>query len=325
MKWAYRAGVTRVTVYRHFHEKKELVREAFLRVEQVFEKGLADLKRNPHEDGEKILDQIGEGLSALPRDDAFARMDELKRLYPDVYGAVQEVRVATLNGLFEQLFAATKHDGRLRSGLNRPLVQAVFLELAINLFNNPRLKSFGLSDAELYHAMKEIFLYGILGSRRSTIKNGGPMIIKGVKPRTHLMIDFLLFALLGVVVFSAIMEHAATREGTHIQFMFHRMHGVAGIAMCLTLGLHLYTASPLDMEPIDAPVQEPGVMYGPLERRDCADGSLLCQQRRGTAKAMRCMHAHRVTRTRSTLNSTAADVRPAGSAWSHAQTVFLGK
>ncbi len=47
---AYHAGVTRVTVYRHFAEKKELVREAFLHVEQVFEKGLADLKRNPHAD-----------------------------------------------------------------------------------------------------------------------------------------------------------------------------------------------------------------------------------------------------------------------------------
>lgn len=161
---AYRAGVTRVTVYRHFAEKKELVREAFLRVEQVFEKGLADLKRNPREDGEKILNQIGEGLSALPRADAFAQMDELKRLYPDVYRAVQEVRVSTLSGLFENLFAATKRRGRMRSGLNRQFVQAVFLELAINLFENPRLKAFGLSDAELYLAIKDLFCVGFLGT-----------------------------------------------------------------------------------------------------------------------------------------------------------------
>jgi hypothetical protein len=70
------------------------------------------------------------------------------------------------------------------------------------------------------------------------------MIIKGVKPRTHLMIDFLLFALLGVVALSAFMEHAAARNGTHIQFMFHRMHGIAGGAMCLVLGLHLYLHLP---------------------------------------------------------------------------------
>jgi len=154
---AYRAGVTRVTVYRHFSNKRELVRSAFLLVEGVFEKGLADLKRNPRTDGEKILNQIGDGLSALPAGDAFARMDELKRLYPDVYSAIQEVRVVTLDGLFELLFASKKRKGRLRSSLNRPLVQAVFSELAINLFDNPRLKSFGLSDAELFNAMKEIF------------------------------------------------------------------------------------------------------------------------------------------------------------------------
>jgi AcrR family transcriptional regulator len=167
---AYRAGVTRVTVYRHFEEKKGLVRAAFLRVEQVFEKGLADLKQNPRGDGEKVLDQIGEGLSALPRGDAFARMDELKRLYPDVYSAVQEVRVSTLSELFEHLFADTKLTGRRRSGLKQSLVQAVFLELAINLFDNPRLKAFGLSDAELYGAMKELFCTGFMGAGEARSK-----------------------------------------------------------------------------------------------------------------------------------------------------------
>ena len=70
------------------------------------------------------------------------------------------------------------------------------------------------------------------------------MVIKGVKPRTHLMIDFLLFSLLGMVVFSAIMEHAASRDAAHLQFMYHRLHGIAGSAMCLVLGLHLYLHLP---------------------------------------------------------------------------------
>jgi hypothetical protein len=65
------------------------------------------------------------------------------------------------------------------------------------------------------------------------------MFIKGVKPRTHLMIDLLLFALLGMVAFSALMEHTASQDATHVRFMFHAIHGVAGIAMCLTISLHL--------------------------------------------------------------------------------------
>jgi len=162
---AYRAGITRVTVYRHFPDKKELVLAAFLRVEQAFEKGLAELKQNPHADLETVLDQIGQGLSTLPPGDVFARTDELKRLYPDAYNSVQEVRVATLNGLSEHFSAMAKRQGLLRPGLNRAIVQAVFWELTINLFDNPRFKSVGLSDAELYHAITDLLLHGILKSQ----------------------------------------------------------------------------------------------------------------------------------------------------------------
>jgi AcrR family transcriptional regulator len=167
---AFHAGVTRVTVYRYFAEKKELVRAAHLRVEQVFQKALADLEQNPLADWESVLNQIGEDLSALPVGDVSARSDELKRLYPAVYNAIQEVRVATLNGIFDHLSAMAEFQGVLRPGLNRSIVQAVFWELVINFFDNPRFKSFGLSDAELYHAMTDILLYGVLGSRPTRTK-----------------------------------------------------------------------------------------------------------------------------------------------------------
>jgi AcrR family transcriptional regulator len=161
---AYAAGVTRVTVYRYFAEKKELVRAAYLRVEQIFQDGLAELEGNPQADWESILNQIGERLSALPPGNAFARFDEVKRLYPDVYRSIQDVRVATLDGIFEHISAMAKRQGLLRPGLNRSLVQAVYWELVVNFFDNPRFKEFGLSDVELYRAMTDILLYGVLRS-----------------------------------------------------------------------------------------------------------------------------------------------------------------
>ncbi len=161
---SYRAGVTRVTVYRHFPDKKELVLAAFLRVEQVFEKGLAELNQNPQADLETVINQIGKDLNKLPPGDVFARIDELKRLYPDTYSSVQEMRVATLSGLSEYFSAMAKRQGLLRPGLNRAIVQAVFWELTINLFDNPRFKSVGLSDAELFHAITDLLLHGILKS-----------------------------------------------------------------------------------------------------------------------------------------------------------------
>ena len=158
----YRAGVTRVTVYRHFPDKKELVRAAFLRIEQVFAQALGDMKQNSDVKVENMLDQIGTGLSNLPKGDVFARMDELKRLYPDVYNSVQEARTVTLNGMYDHFSTLAERGGLLRPGLNRTIVQTVFWELVINVFDNPRFRSAGLSDAELFHAITDMLLHGIL-------------------------------------------------------------------------------------------------------------------------------------------------------------------
>lgn len=74
------------------------------------------------------------------------------------------------------------------------------------------------------------------------------MFKKGVKPRTHLMIDLLLFALLIIVAFSALttqlMAHTVEQDETGTRFIFHVIHEVAGIAMCLTVIVHLLTHLP---------------------------------------------------------------------------------
>ena len=157
---AYHAGVTRVTVYRYFTDKEDLVHSAFLKVEQVFQRGQSELEQNPLA-WEAILNQIGEDLSTLPSGDVFARFDEIKRLYPDVYNSIQEIRQKTLNGIFDQIFTITERQGLLRPGLNQAIIQAIFWELVIKVFDNPRLKSFGFSNAELYHVMTDLLLHGI--------------------------------------------------------------------------------------------------------------------------------------------------------------------
>jgi AcrR family transcriptional regulator len=158
---AYQAAVTRITVYRYFPDKRALVRAAFLRVESIFQDGLARLKRDDQQDWEKAMNQIGEELSQLPPGDVYARAEELKRVYPDLAEEIQAVRVETLNSMFDRLYGMAERHDLLRPGLNRTIVQAIFWELIINFFDNPRFKSFGLSDAELYRTMNQIFCYGI--------------------------------------------------------------------------------------------------------------------------------------------------------------------
>jgi|WetSurMetagenome_2_1015567.scaffolds.fasta_scaffold94009_3 AcrR family transcriptional regulator len=161
---AYQAGVTRVTVYRYFPNKEELVQAAFLRVEQVFQDALVNIKTDPNPDMEIIFNSIGEGLSTLPTANEYSRFQELKRLYPNVYTSVQEIRNSELNDLFDCFFSLAEQKGILRAGLNRSLAQAAFLELTLNLFDRPAFKSVGLSGADLYRAMTNLFLYGVLKS-----------------------------------------------------------------------------------------------------------------------------------------------------------------
>lgn len=64
------------------------------------------------------------------------------------------------------------------------------------------------------------------------------MSIKSVRPQTNLKIDLLLFMLLLVVIISGIGMHTSSL-GSHALLMFQRVHGWAGIAICLLISLHL--------------------------------------------------------------------------------------
>ena len=66
-------------------------------------------------------------------------------------------------------------------------------------------------------------------------------MIKGVKPRTHLLIDLIQFTLLVILACTALVgELTENRWGqTHGWFMVHVAHVAAGAALCLTVGLHL--------------------------------------------------------------------------------------
>ena len=64
--------------------------------------------------------------------------------------------------------------------------------------------------------------------------------MKGIKPRIQLVIDLILFTLLLTATMATLFAHILPESEAHLRFMFHTIHGVTGIAMCLTISLHLF-------------------------------------------------------------------------------------
>jgi TetR/AcrR family transcriptional regulator, cholesterol catabolism regulator len=167
---AHAAGLTRVTVYRYYGNKEELVQAVFRHIAAGVVQAREKAERLPangllgglDDDIETVTDLIGSGLAALPPCDFPMRLDELRRLYPTIYREFHDTRLAALEVIFERLFTATSAHGRLRPDLNQQIVKTYFMEAVTTVVESPQLLALGLSPDEIFQTVKAIFLHGIL-------------------------------------------------------------------------------------------------------------------------------------------------------------------
>jgi AcrR family transcriptional regulator len=159
---AHQAGVTRVTVYRYYHDKEGLVRAVCLRIAAVFQEAA---RGNPGElmgqvDGR--LNRLAVDLTALPQGNLLAWFDEIRRLYPSVYEDFRATRQEALDRLFLQALEAAQREGMLREGLHQDVLKAIFWAAVIGLIESPSLITSSVSMGELVSTVSEVFRHGIL-------------------------------------------------------------------------------------------------------------------------------------------------------------------
>jgi AcrR family transcriptional regulator len=159
---ARQAGVSRMTVYRHFPDKPAVVRAAFLRVAGLFQSARADIQREAAAGVEPALDRVFRYFSIMPRGPVLVRLDELKQLYPEVYREYREMRSEALNGIFDALRDAITARGLLRPGLREEVVRAMFLEAAVNILDSPAVKELDAPPEEIYATIRTVLLHGVL-------------------------------------------------------------------------------------------------------------------------------------------------------------------
>lgn len=159
---AHAAGVTRVTVYRHYGSKAALIRAAFMQVAAAFTQAQATAETDPPPTIEAVVEAIAGALAALPPGDFPARLDELQRLHPTIYEEFRAVRLAALDAIFGRLFALAEEEGRLRPNLERQVVRVYFMETVAVVVESPRLRALGLPPAAIFNTVKTLFLHGLL-------------------------------------------------------------------------------------------------------------------------------------------------------------------
>lgn len=159
---AFQAGVTRVTVYRYFTDKKGLVRAVCLRIAAIFQRAADDSRGRSIDQIDACLNQLGKELSDLGPGNLFGLLDEIHRLYPEVYEDLRRARERAIDAIFQQALAAARRDGSLRKGLNQEVVRAIFLSGVVRLIETPSLISAHVPPEEIVATVTMVFRHGIL-------------------------------------------------------------------------------------------------------------------------------------------------------------------
>jgi AcrR family transcriptional regulator len=163
---AAEAGLTRVTIYRYFPDKKNLVRASFMHFVEALQQLHRDMIEAPEMDMESVLNRLGDVFTALPQGDLRLVQHELSRLYPDVWRTYLQMRTEALDKIFEPLFARAERRGLLRPGIKRSIMQAYLLNAFIDTLQEPGAMRLKASQEEILNTLKIIFVNGILRDRR---------------------------------------------------------------------------------------------------------------------------------------------------------------
>jgi AcrR family transcriptional regulator len=162
---ADRAGISRVTVYRYFGDRVQLIRAAALQMAEALEAVILDMGSETAPDLDAYLERIGEAVMDLPAG-VMGAMADLQRVHPEVYSEVRGRERAAIRSLFDLLYSAAETQGRIRPGLDRRVVEVLFGEIVTGFLDNPELNRQGLTPSQVFDTTAAVLLRGILVDRR---------------------------------------------------------------------------------------------------------------------------------------------------------------
>jgi len=181
---AYEAGVTRITVYRHFGDKQGIVEAACRHVAAIFRRAAEGCPDDATALIDVRLKRLGEELAGLPPGNLLARFDEIRRLYPAIYEEFRAARESALDQIFEQAVTAASRDHEIRAGINLQVAKAMFRACVVGLIENPALIAANIPQAEICETVTAVLRHGML-KNSDNVEAAGQLIARGAEYANH--------------------------------------------------------------------------------------------------------------------------------------------
>jgi AcrR family transcriptional regulator len=159
---AHNAGVSRLTIYRYFGDKKELVRTLFTYAAGIFRRMSESVADETLQNPLMLLNMFQTEMSKLGDASLLGRFDELKRVYPDIFEEYRAIRKNALDAIFDRFVSILKQQDALRKGVNETVLRHLFFDAIVNAIDNPELAGRNISREEILKTVREVFLHGII-------------------------------------------------------------------------------------------------------------------------------------------------------------------
>ncbi len=160
---AEHAGLSRMTVYRYYPDRRQATRAAFDRILQTFRSVIT--QSSGLEDVTQLAESLTVSLANLPRGNFVRLLEEFSRVYPEDFAVFEKERKQFFTTLVEKFLDRAEASGNLHHGLNRKVTIAYFETAVVNVLMNPALVGEDFSPEDVFATVKNIFLFGVFRSQ----------------------------------------------------------------------------------------------------------------------------------------------------------------
>lgn len=159
---AHLAGVSRLTVYRNFHDRRGLVEAVCRHVTDVFREAADGQRGESVRDVDERLIRLFQRLEEIPYAELGPAFREIGQLYPDMAAEFRGVRDKAVDDFLNQAFAAATREGALRRSFDPEVLRSLFRVTLLGLLEWPQALPAGTRLETVLSTLLNVFRYGAL-------------------------------------------------------------------------------------------------------------------------------------------------------------------